>query len=200
MIRKKIALIGYLLLLVSCSKGDTNSERDIETQAYFNRYTAAMQSNDTKFINETIAYIDKVIQSGSPYISSAYYNKAQLLYRLKCYDDAVVTIVSAKNNDKDFYLATLYLRLGQKEKAIPILDALFEKNRQTLLEDKNDKKAKIHIGESTIIMLNLLQEATSGFLDEMIHHGVFTTEEVESMKSNSSLQDTATILLSLWPE
>ena len=200
MLRKKIVLIGYLLLLVSCSKADTNSERDTETQAYFNRYAAAMQSNDTRFINETIAYIDKVIQSGRPYISSAYYNKAQLLYRLKCYDDAVVTIVSAKNSDKDFYLATLYLRLGQKEKAIPILDALFEKNRQTLLEDKIDKKTKIHVGESTIIMLNLLQKDTSGFLDEMIHQSVFTTEEVESMKGNSALQDTTTILSNLWPE
>ena len=132
-------------------------------------------------------------------IASLYYNKAQLLFKLGRYDEAIATMIISKQEISDFYLATLLLRLGRsQEVAYALIENILNKNRFELNKKTISQKKKLQLAESIAIMLQYKGEDASEFYEEIIDSDIINEHELTEIKNKASF-DLNNKLQGLWP-
>jgi tetratricopeptide (TPR) repeat protein len=168
---------------------------------YTERFAEAFSpSAEDDIILSTIAYMDNIItQEGNKSIRSIYYNKAELLYKLKRYNEALAVLYQADDEIYDTYKGALLVRLDRKGEAVPLLQNAIHKNKKAVASFflANDKKKLIIQG---LIALYILSDIPleSLFVD-LVNDEIVTRKEADIFIYNNSI--TKEILLnSMWPE
>lgn len=104
-----IALFGMFFVLSGCN---------IKQTSYMQKYASGMEAKQVTDLEDTIAYIDNFIASGGGKdIPTAWYNKAQLLYKLGRMEEAEEALKASESSMKDFHLATFYMVTDRKAEA-----------------------------------------------------------------------------------
>jgi len=131
---KNIAIFSLLVVLFEgCNK---TTHENILLKEYTEYCLPAFNSlADDDLILKTIAYMDNIIaKEGNNNITTIYYNKAALLYKLKRYDEALDTIFQTNDKEYDVYKATLLIRLGRIDEAIPIFQSALDRYKEKINE------------------------------------------------------------------
>ncbi len=186
-------------MILSCSKRPANSQLDKSDKEYFEKFYAALSSKDTTYIESTIHYIDEKLSEGKSNIASIHYNKAQLLYRLRRYDEALQAIEEDNQNLGEFHAATLLLRLRRKTEAIKKFERILRDYDEQLGNRTLSRKDRGYLLQSKITILHLLREDTSEIYAQL--HELHSLSEAEmSMIAESMKTDPDQILLGMWPD
>ena len=159
-----------------------------------------MSTNEEQIIFDEIAYMDGIIESeGNRNIKSIYYNKAQLLYRLKKYDDAMMTLYQTDNDDYDVYKAALLILLRCDTEAQKLLDKQIEKNKNILYEFSEDQIQVNSIIMGTVILYVLSDMSVDSFFSELIDSNIITQKYLDEVLKTQIVQKND-ILRSMWPD
>jgi tetratricopeptide (TPR) repeat protein len=122
-----------LITLVGCNKSTTFANSS--SNEYLDRFSQALISNDENFILSAIIYIDNLIESGGENeVGSIYYNKAQLLYKIKHYNKALETLYQTDDSAYDVQKASLLIPLGYQNQAMQLLEKATATNTKILIE------------------------------------------------------------------
>jgi tetratricopeptide (TPR) repeat protein len=199
---KKLLFISLcvLLLVFSCAKELSVIPAPKSAQAKdFAEHL--LKAFDESSIISTISYIDTIIEKeGNKNIKSIYYNKAQLLYKIKRFDEALEALNSTDDESYDAYKATLLIRLGRDNEATLFWDNCIERNIKAIHGSTLPLTQKdINIIQATIALYVLADKPFDSFLSELTANQIITQQEAEAFIQNNTV--TKELLLhSMWAE
>jgi len=192
MLKINISLI-FLLLFCFYSWGESRIDE------YRKNYSTAIISNDTEIIENTLSFIDKLIdQNEFKDLSSIYYNKAQLLNKLKRTDEAIEALEHLEFPLNKFYQASLLVRIGQEEDATSLFDSVIDLYITTLKEDERTSDNIRPLYES-IILAYILADRDQRQVEEMIRDDKrLSDSDITRLNKAKEAQKDA-LLQGLWP-
>lgn len=121
---KLSAILILAVLLFGCkSKKPYNSVKNEYEKIFY----TAIASSDEKTITDALKTLRNE-RAQESHIASLDYNIAQLLVKLKKNDEAIFTIKNSKMEIKSILLATLYIRIGEKDIATAIAESALLEN------------------------------------------------------------------------
>jgi tetratricopeptide (TPR) repeat protein len=200
---KWIFIFFVFLLLIGCSKKHNNTIKEQPStflDEYLLRIHTALITTDEETVLSTIKYIDDIILSKNTEIASIYYNKAQLLYKIKRYNDALDALYQTDAENYNFYKATLFIRLGYTNDAESILNDLIDGNKKLLYQPSIIREGqKTYNTIQVLIMLYVLSDRTvESLLTELENEELISQEESDRILSNN-ITTKEIILNSMWP-
>jgi tetratricopeptide (TPR) repeat protein len=166
---------------------------------YQKKYLSALTTTDPKVIESVIGFMDQLIAKKDNSVASIYYNKAQLLFRLKRYDEAVETMKQSKMAGSDYYLATLLMRLGRTAEGRDILQKSLEEMKNLFWGGKTDKEEKISLFGTILVYYRLLNKDSTPFVREVTSKKVLSEEDVNKSLSLQRGTENDIEQSSLWP-
>ena len=211
--RKLVFLIVFLSLFTGCKKVTVEDTKESLFKEYSEHYLLANSPfADTDQILSAIEYMEDIIEKeGNKNVTSIYYDKARLLFRLKQYDDALYELFLTEDDFYDIYKATLLIRLGRENEAELFLKKAIERNKNELIaatalkEQKNVSRNINLIVQGTIALYILNDRSIESVLSEFINDNILTQQEAEVLLQEELFkfdpQEMKMILLSnMWPE
>jgi tetratricopeptide (TPR) repeat protein len=164
-----------------------------------NHYLRAMTTNDEAVILDEIKYMDSVIEiEGDKKITSIYYNKAQLFYKLKKYDDAVAVLYQTDNERYDVVKAALLILLGNDTEAQRLLNKQIEKNKTILFQFLGEPYQRDNLILGTISLYVLSDMSMSSFFSELVNNDIVTQEYLNGLITQIPQKDV--LLNSMWSD
>jgi tetratricopeptide (TPR) repeat protein len=190
------SLISLITLLTSCEKSIAK-ESNIDLQNYMQEFYKALNSNDKATIESGLLYLEQIKKERKVKISSLDYNMAQLLFKLKRYDEAREILRKSQEPTSKFYEITLLLRLGDTEVANKEIDNIFLIYRKQLMQATNlTEKKKIFVNMA--LLLQLSDRSLEILYADMIPFGL-DRKDVESVIEHSKVNPPI-LLKTLWPD
>ena len=192
---KRLFVITACLSLaaLSCPAQDAQAGMDTE---YTRTYMAAMTTDNQTIIGDAIAYIDSARIKGTLKILNLDYNEAQLLFRLRRFDEAVALLRKSIEPNARLNLAILLLRLNRRDEAVSMLDERIASLTDTLGSATDQTKRK-EIATSILLCVDLKKADPSAFLKQMLDAGTLTADEEASIQSKWQVD---LVLRSMWPQ
>ncbi len=173
----KIVLLILVLIMFGCDKTEKLSDEELKEYLYF--FHEVNTSNDRDKIISGIEYIDSLIENGMEKdIHSLYYNKAQLLYKLGDYKDAIETL--KKDKAQELNLAALYIILDDEKEAKDVLDILYQRYK-TYLKKERDKEKRNDIVQMLAYISILSDKNIDEIWENLIKEGILSRQEQERM-------------------
>jgi tetratricopeptide (TPR) repeat protein len=200
MYKTKLVLLCLLSLWCFGCYADA-AKKDGVNQGYDdfqNHYLRAMATNDEEVILDEIKYMDSVIGiEGDKKIKSIYYNKAQLLYKLKKYDEAVATLYQTDDERYDVVKAALLILLGNDTGAQKLLAKQIEKNKTILYQFLEEPNQRDNLILGTISLYVLSAMSMDSFFSELVNNDIVTQEHLNDLITQMPQKDV--LLNSMWP-
>ena len=214
MFKKIIFFLVFFVLFAGCKKVATENVKGSFLEEYSERYVKANSPFvDESLILSTIAYMDGIIErEGNKRIESIFYDKARLLFRLKQFDEALGGLSKTENEFYDYYRATLLIRLGRENEAIPLLENMININKSGIMEMiKQEGREKFSEKTKSVLQGLMMYYVLAGLsresvLNELTNDKLITLKEAEKLFQEGFLninetQDIKKIILdSTWPE
>jgi hypothetical protein len=189
-----IAVLATVLL--SCTARPSPDKAVVKE--YQDRYTAAATSHDQAVVESTLHFMDQLLAKGDTGIASIPLNKAQLLFRLKRYDEAVAALSQGPTIDK-FDLGTLLLRIGRIAEGRKVLTDLLTAQDLLVSDPKlTSEQLANAIGTKVIVMRYLGNDPTQ-VIDQAVQHGQLSQKQAANLKEGQSAS-TDDLLKTLWPD
>jgi tetratricopeptide (TPR) repeat protein len=183
---------------MACNKNESISANESKSNEFSRRFSQAFSSVDEKLIISTITYMDILIkQEGNKNIASIYLNKAQLLYKLKRYDEALEVLYQANDNYYDVYKASLLIKLGRVGEAEVLLQNAIDENKKILNNELVSKEQKEAIIQGTIALYILSDKSVEPLFNELVTDKVITQQEASAILAKTVLSKKM-ILDSIW--
>lgn len=194
----RLTVIVFLAMcLFSCSK-ELPPQRKIQDE-YMRKYNEALTADDPAIIQEGINFLERFETELKSEVDSLYYNKAQLLFRLRRYDEALRVLYEINRDVESFFVATLLLRLNKDAEGRALLKTQFAKAKNHLLSmDLRDTK-RMSIATNMVLLMSLMQEDPALFYLELQSQLGFTQEEANAIMSVYQT-DRDQLLRSMWPD
>jgi tetratricopeptide (TPR) repeat protein len=195
---KTIIVFVYILCYLGCY-----AERDNKTAYSYdnfqNHYLRAMSTTNMDVVIDEINYLDSIIKTeGNKHIKSIYYNKAQLYYRLKKYDDALEVLCRANDETYDVAKAALLILLGRAIEARKLLDKQIEKNKMILYKFSGNQEQKNNLILGIISMYTLSDIPVDSFLEGLIDNNIITQAYFDNVLM-PQIVNKDILLNSMWP-
>jgi tetratricopeptide (TPR) repeat protein len=144
--------------------------------------------------------MDSIIdKEGNKNIKSIYYNKAQLLYRLKEYDAALDTLYKANDEFYDTSKAALLILLGREAEARIVLNEQIKKNEVILYQFTGDKDRRDMLILGTVSLYILSDMHITPFLSQLVKDNIITQKHLDDVLINQ-VEAKETILSNMWPK
>jgi tetratricopeptide (TPR) repeat protein len=198
----KIKFIFICFLSVLCCLGCYKEKKNKIIHDYSDfqsHYLRGISTTDMEVVADEIKYMDSIIKSeGNKNVKSIYYNKAQLYYRLKKYDDAIAVLYETNDERYDIAKTALLILLGCDAEAQALLDNQIEKNKTILYHLSIDQNQTDVLILGTISLYILSDMSIDSFLDDLIDRNIVTREYLDNMLMHNEL-DKDVILNSMWP-
>jgi tetratricopeptide (TPR) repeat protein len=191
--------IAVLIAISSCVRHEDKRAPSAAQNEYSQRYMVAMSTNDKLYIESTIAYMDKLIADGKSGIIDIESNKAELLFRLKRYDEAIGTLKSSQKIELKFDLAMLLLRLGHESEGRHVLEELLQYQEGLLLDPRVGGNDRSEVVKMKIMILHLLGRDTAAVLENAIRQHELTEKQVENLKEGLNVSPSQ-IEQTRWPD
>jgi tetratricopeptide (TPR) repeat protein len=186
-----------LITLIGCNKSTTftNSSSD----EYLYRFSQALISNDENFILSTIIYMDNLIESGDENkVRSIYYNKAQLLYKIKQYNKALETLYQTDDSAYDVQKASLLILLGYQNQAMQLLKKATATNKKILIETSLPEHQKTLVLQGLVALYILADKHIEPLFEKLVVDKIITSEEAYTILQYNTITKEA-LLNSMWP-
>jgi hypothetical protein len=183
-----IGLVGFFFALSGCN---------IKQTSYMQKYANGMESKQVTVLKTTIEYIDNFIASGGGKdIPTAWYNKAQLLYKLGRMDEAEQALKASESSMKDFHLATFYMITGRNAEA----DILIQNLCHTYAEQLSlGDSQRVQAVKSLQVMYIVSDMEFSDFLEmSNIKGDTLTSEELAQIENKQAVR--SELIGQLWPK
>jgi tetratricopeptide (TPR) repeat protein len=172
-----------------------------ESQAmdYFERILPALSPlAEEDVMLSTLAYIDDIItKEGNKNIKSIYYNKAQLLYKMKRYNEALNVMYQIDDKAYDAHLAALLICLGWENEAISLLQNVINVNKTVLNELSISKEERNRIIMGTILLYILADRSPESLCEELVNSKITTQQEADNLLKDNKITKEI-ILQSMW--
>jgi hypothetical protein len=179
---------------------EKESESIHSHENFQSRYLLGMSTTDAEAVIDVIKYIDSIIEAdGNKRIKSIYYNKAQLFYRLKKYDEAMTALYQSDDDSYDVFKAALLILLGCDTEARILLDNQIEKEKMILNKFSGKETQKDNIILGIISLYVLSNTPVDSFFSELINDNIITQEYIENVIINQ-IPQRYVLLNSIWPE
>ena len=211
-VRIKAVFLCILIMFVGCNKTATEKQKEAFFKEYLDRYVQANSPfADEDLILSTITFMDGIIEKeGNKNITSIYYDKATLLFKLKQYDEALKELFITEDDFYDVYKAALLIRLGRDSDAAFFLKNVIDKNKKELIEaialkERYNVSREMALIQGTLALYIMAGRSIESILDEFMDENILTQEEAESLLQEdlfkNDIQEIKKILLSnMWPE
>jgi tetratricopeptide (TPR) repeat protein len=194
-IKFKYLPLLVLLLFSSCIDKKTvnvdQNSQHVDLSNYLDIIGRANASENRYVVESAIEYIDSIIKNdGEKYIFSIYYDKAQLLYKLQKYNEAVETLQRTKNN-YDIQMAALLIRMSKNNEAMLILRRFLTNYlKQDTLTEKD------------IEVLCVVSLLSDGNLNEILNDCITLkgAQDIFFSKQSDFGLTKEDLLQSMWPE
>ncbi|GMO17450.1 MAG: hypothetical protein Ta2A_26340 [Treponemataceae bacterium] len=195
-----VFLLYFVFMILSCSvKRPANSSTE-DVDRFFVQLSQALSSDDENLVKEAIDSADKIIAASSnTIIKSIYLNKAQLLYKIKLYDDALNTLRERNDDIYAFDLAALLVKLGRINEAELTMNTAITANRKHLNDLKNDDTRKTLMIQGLLAMYTLLDYPIPPLLDDLENKKIINQQERTDLIANTELSKDS-ILDSIWTD
>jgi len=208
--KKYIIIIIFIIFFSGCIKETENKKNDFFIE--YPEFLEVIGKAGSPFADEyekisAIAYIDGIIaKESNKRLTNIYYLKAELLYKLNRYNEALETIINIE--DEDYSIATLLIILGREKEAEPYLQKCINKNINGLIlskEQSEERYLNIQALVSFYILSDRNYESIESILNELLIEGIITQKDSETLLQDdffkNDLQQIKEIFLtSMWPE
>ena len=208
--KKYIIIIIFIIFFSVCIKETENKKNDFFIE--YPEFLEVIGKAGSPFADEyekisAIAYIDGIIaKESNKRLTNIYYLKAELLYKLNRYNEALETIINIE--DEDYSIATLLIILGREKEAEPYLQKCINKNINGLIlskEQSEERYLNIQALVSFYILSDRNYESIESILNELLIEGIITQKDSETLLQDdffkNDLQQIKEIFLtSMWPE
>lgn len=213
---EKLIFVTVFLVFTGCNKISAEQERESLLREYTERY---MQANspfaDDATILSTIAYMDSINEKErNRNITSIYYNKAGLLFKLKRYDEALDELYKTDDDFYDIHKATLLFRLGRDSEADLFLDKAIAWQKRGLKEslllgDKENITGEAKNSIQGLMMLYIWNNySRETLINEIAYDNILSSSEAEilldelfiNMNSKETKEVKEIMINSMWQD
>ncbi|MBF9018285.1 MULTISPECIES: M48 family metallopeptidase [unclassified Oceanispirochaeta] len=199
--KNKIIIILILCSLLSATWAETQQE-DVLSEYSRVFGLEASRSNDFDEIMNGIRYIDNLLtKNEAKVITSIYYNRAQLYYKLGEYDEAINSL-QVQNPINNYYKATLYIKLGKFSEAESLFNPILFSYEVILGKDDLSPDQRIHYLNNAILIHRFLKKSISiEKLSEFSSKYKLSDKERQQLLSSLEYNmDIDECLRGMWPE
>jgi tetratricopeptide (TPR) repeat protein len=196
---RQTILFLFLAILTGCNNDKQMTAKETQAKAYMERISQAFSpSAEDGVILSTISYLDNIIaQEGNKNIKSIFYNKAQLLYKLKRYDEALEVMYQMNDESYVAHIAALLVCLGRDNEAVFLLQNAIDANKKALTNASLTRERKNLIIQGSMLLYELANKPLETLFTELIIDKIITRQEADVLlESNKATKEI--ILQSMW--
>lgn len=194
----KLLISGiFVLLLISCG---SYSEEDDTKKKYLSIYSKAINSSDEEVMEKAINLFDTLIKQNNTEIQSIHYNKAQLLYKLDHYHEAVAEMIISEGKQNAFYTGTLLLKKDEWEQVGKELLQKFLSHQKDKLIQANSEQEKEKMLITIRMIYRILGKNEKNMYRELKEDDLPIDEMVWERARGKRIGNREEILNNLWPD